>query len=56
MLFPVTNELDAQTAMALTPLYESLGSIEPLLLGDTGAGNGGLAPIFPYTFYHLTYY
>jgi len=40
VLFPVTNELDAQTAMALTPQYESLGSIEPLLLADTGAGNG----------------
>ncbi|WP_338557337.1 Ig-like domain-containing protein [Erwinia aphidicola] len=40
VLFPVTNELDAQTAMVLTPQYESLGSIEPLLLADTGAGNG----------------
>ncbi|MFK8258130.1 Ig-like domain-containing protein [Erwinia sp. AnSW2-5] len=40
-LFPVTNEFaDAQTAMALTPTYESLGSIEPLLLADTGAGPG----------------
>lgn len=40
-LFPVTSEFaDAQTAMALTPTYESLGSIEPLLLADTGAGPG----------------
>lgn len=40
-LFPVTSEFaDAQTAMAITPQYESLGSIEPLLLADTGAGPG----------------
>ena len=40
-LFPLTSEVaDAQTAMVLTPQYESLGSIEPLLLADTGAGNG----------------
>lgn len=40
-LFPITNEFaDAQTAMAVTPEYESLGSIEPLLLADTGASNG----------------
>ena len=40
-LFPVTNEFaDAQTAMVITPEYESLGSIEPLLLADTGASNG----------------
>lgn len=40
-LFPVTNEIaDAQTAMALTPEYESLSSVEPLLLADTGASNG----------------
>ncbi|WP_455813385.1 Ig-like domain-containing protein [Pseudomonas graminis] len=40
-LFPVTSEFaDAQTAMVITPQYESLGSIEPLLLADTGAGPG----------------
>ena len=40
-LFPVTNEFaDAQTAMIMTPEYESLGSIDPLLLADTGASNG----------------
>ncbi|WP_338557206.1 Ig-like domain-containing protein [Erwinia sp. E_sp_B04_8] len=40
-LFPVTNEFaDAQTAMMVTPEYESLGSIEPLLLADTGATTG----------------
>lgn len=40
-LFPVTSEFaDAQTAMAITPQYESLESIEPLLLADTGAGPG----------------
>lgn len=40
-LFPVTSELvDTQTAMALTPEYESLGSIDPLLLADTGANTG----------------
>ncbi|QGU86886.1 Ig-like domain-containing protein [Erwinia sorbitola] len=41
VLFPLTNEFaDAQTAMVVTPQYESLGSLEPLLLADTGAGNG----------------
>jgi len=40
-LFPITTEFaDAQTAMALTPEYESLGSLEPLLLADTGATTG----------------
>ena len=40
-LFPLTSEFaDAQTAMVITPQYESLGSIEPLLLADTGAGPG----------------
>ncbi|WP_455816457.1 Ig-like domain-containing protein [Pseudomonas cerasi] len=40
-LFPVTSEfVDAQTAMVLTPQYESLGSLDPLLLADTGAGPG----------------
>ena len=40
-LFPVTSEFaDAQTAMAITPQYESLGSLEPLLLADTGATTG----------------
>lgn len=40
-LFPVTTEFaDAQTAMVITPEYESLGSIEPLLLADTGASTG----------------
>ncbi|WP_380179373.1 Ig-like domain-containing protein [Kalamiella sp. sgz302252] len=40
-LFPVTSEFaDAQTAMAITPQYESLGTLEPLLLADTGATTG----------------
>lgn len=40
-LFPVTSEMtNAQTAMAITPEYESLSSVEPLLLADTGASNG----------------
>ncbi|TPW42840.1 Ig-like domain-containing protein [Mixta tenebrionis] len=34
-LFPVTSDAaDATTAMAVTPAYESLGDIEPLLLAD----------------------
>ncbi|MEY8772585.1 Ig-like domain-containing protein [Erwinia sp. ACCC 02193] len=40
-LFPVTNEFaDAQAVVAITPQYESLGSLEPLLLADTGATTG----------------
>ncbi|WP_414148391.1 Ig-like domain-containing protein [Erwinia sp. BNK-24-b] len=40
-LFPVTTEFtDAQAVMALTPQYESLGSLDPLLLADTGATTG----------------
>lgn len=40
-LFPVTSELgDLQTAVAMTPQYESLGAIDTLLLADTGATSG----------------
>ena len=33
-LFPVTSGADTTTAMAVTPTYESLESIDPLLLAD----------------------
>ncbi|WP_034916048.1 Ig-like domain-containing protein [Erwinia sp. 9145] len=40
-LFPVTNEFaEAQTAVAAAPEYESLSSIEPLLLAGSGASGG----------------
>jgi len=40
-LFPMTAEAtDATTALAMTPEYESLSSIEPLLLAGTDTGTG----------------
>ena len=40
-LFPVTNEaVDATTAMTLTPGYESLASVEPLLLASADYSTG----------------
>ncbi|MBP2167601.1 hypothetical protein J2125_000793 [Erwinia toletana] len=40
-LFPVTTEMtDATTAMAITPTYESLGNLEPLLLADNEISGG----------------